>query len=402
MQTYELKADLWYSYLRMALVVLGFETETNSNPTMTHEESNMQISEQDMREAIGFELADILHRQKAIIGCNEALNLTDSDAHSELRTMAEEDDKNLRMLETVINSYGIRVEPRYAAVQLTDVIVDIVSSEASIPVEKLGTYILLKQNQMMCSHLVHKSAQAADPDIKVALGAFEGVYAIFTRHVGQLTKLMEQAGVEWITGKQPVTGLFGRARDTVASLAGMVMSKIAKPADEMSVLPILAMDHRKVEVLFKEILDNTDPQDDTGIFHQLKADLTAHSIAEEESVYIRFQGLDEMKGLMADAKQEHEEIRTLLDEITDVLDDREQFLDKIDDLQQLVKHHVDEEEGKVFPLIKKNSSEEVLLQMSQEFMLAKKRIQENVGVDEIIASAANSDSSEVSASQGGA
>lgn len=91
----------------------------------------------------------------------------------------------------------------------------------------------------------------------------------------------------------------------------------------------------------------------------------------------------------------------MLDEITDVIDDREQFLDKIDDLQQLVKQHVDKEENQVFALIKKNSSEEVLVQMSQEFMEAKKRIQENVGVDEIIASAANEDS-EIAASQGGA
>jgi hemerythrin superfamily protein len=255
---------------------------------------------------------------------------------------------------------------------------------------------------MMCSHLVHKSVQATDPDIKIALGAFDGVYATFTRHVSELTKLMESAGVEWITGKPPVTGLFGRARDAVSTVAGIVMSKVAKPADEMSVLPILTMDHRKVDVLFKEITENTDPQRDAGIFHQLKADLTAHSIAEEETVYSRFQNLSDMKKLIADAKQEHEDFRTLLDEITDVMDDREAFLDKIDDLQQMVKHHVDEEENQVFPLIKKNSSEEVLVEMSRDFMEAKKRIQENVGVDEIIASAANEDSSEISASQGGA
>lgn len=362
----------------------------------------MQVSEQDMREAIGYELADILHRQKTILSCNEALNLMDGEAHEALRTMAEEDDKNLRMLETVIGSYGIRVEPRYAAVQMADTVSDIITNEASIPLEKLGAYILLKQNQMMCSHLVHKSVQATDPDIKIALGAFDGVYATFTRHVTDLTKLMESAGVEWITGKPPVTGLFGRARDAVSTVAGMVMSKVAKPADEMSVLPILTMDHRKVDVLFKEITENTDPQRDAGIFHQLKADLTAHSIAEEETVYSRFQNLSDMKKLMIDAKQEHEDLRTLLDEITDVIDDRETFLDKIDDLQQLVKHHVDEEENKVFPLIKKNSSEEVLVEMSRDFMEAKKRIQENVGVDEIIASAANEDSDEISAPQGGA
>jgi hemerythrin superfamily protein len=138
-----------------------------------------------------------------------------------------------------------------------------------------------------------------------------------------------------------------------------------------------------------------------GIFHQLKADLTAHSIAEEETVYSRFQNLSDMHRLTNDARQEHEDIRTLLDEISDVMDDREQFLDKIDDLQQMVKNHVYVEENQVFPLIKKNSSEEVLVQMSQDFIEAKKRIQENMGMDEIIASAANEDSPVVAAFQSG-
>jgi hypothetical protein len=52
---------------------------------------------------------------------------------------------------------------------------------------------------------------------------------------------------------------------------------------------------------------------------------------------------------------------------------------------------VDEEENQAFPLIKKNSSPELLREMSRDFMEAKKRIQENVGVDEIISSAANTD-----------
>jgi hypothetical protein len=52
-------------------------------------------------------------------------------------------------------------------------------------------------------------------------------------------------------------------------------------------------------------------------------------------------------------------------------------------------------------LIKKNSSEEVLVQMSQDFIEAKKSIQENMGMDEIIASAANEDSPVVAAFQSG-
>jgi len=344
----------------------------------------MQVSEQVMREAIGFELADLLYRQQSIVSCNESLNLLDKNTDEKFRHMAEEDGKNLRMLETVIGSYGIRVEARDAAVQLADVATKIVKNSTTIPLEKLEAYSLLKQNQMMCGHLVHKVIQQADTDIKFALTPFEGIYATFSKQVSELSQDLEQAGVQWISGKEPESGLLGRAKDAVAAFAGAIMSKVAKPADEMSILPVLTMDHRKVDMLFEEIRKAKDAQQEADLFHQLKADLTAHSLAEEKVVYQTFKNIKEMQPKLADAQQEHEDLRTLLDEITDVMEKREEFLDKIDDLQQLVKHHVNEEETEIFRLIKKNSSEEVLIRLSQDFMQAKQRIQENIGTDDVI------------------
>jgi len=352
----------------------------------------MQISEQDMREAIGSELADILHRQKTIVSCNELLHLLDDGkVKDEFRTMAEEDEKNLRMLDTVISNYGIRMEPKGAAVRIADAVTDVIGDSAALPLEKLGAYTLLKQNQMMYSHLVHKSVQEAAPDIKLALTPFDGVYATFSRHVADLTKYMERSAVEWFTGKELDVGIFGRARDAVSTVASMVMSKIAKPADEMSVLKILEMDHRKVEMLFKEIEGTEDQKKAIDLFHQLKADLTSHSIAEEKTVYARFQKASTMQQLLTDSQQEHEDMRSMLDEVTDVLNDRELFLDKVEDLHELVSQHVQMEEDEVFILIEKNSTEDELKLLSQSFLQEKQKIQKNVGVDEIISSAANED-----------
>ncbi len=352
----------------------------------------MQLSEQEMREAIGSELADVLYRQKTIVRCNEALNLLEDDkVKDEFKNMAEEDEKNLRMIETVVSNFGIRVDPKPGSVKLADTIDEIISDPMSLPLEKLGSYTLIKQNQMMCSHLIHKSVQLAMADVKTAIAPFEGVYATFSRHSSMLTSFMERSGVEWLTGKEPVSGLVGRARDAVGAVAGAILSKTAKPADEMSVLNVLRLDHRKVDVLFNEIESAPDEQQAADLFHQLKADLTSHSIAEEETVYNQFQAFPDMKELMADAKHEHEDIRTLLDDATDVLNDQETFLDKIDELKTLVKHHVDQEENDVFSLIEKHSSDAERVQLSQVFLQAKQRIQENVGVDDIIASAANED-----------
>lgn len=346
----------------------------------------MQLTEHDIREGIGSELADILHRQKAIVTFNQALNLSGSNVKEEFRSMAEEDDKNLRMLETVIGSFGIRLQPNNAASTMVSAVARIIADEDATPIEKLGAYLLIKQNQMMCSHIVHKSVQLSKPDVKAAVGPFDGVYATFTKHVSELNMIMEKAGVEWITGTEPKLGLIGRARDAISTLAGAVMSKTAKPGDEKPIFDVLKLDHRKVEVLFKEIEGASDPVVANGIFEQLKADLTAHSIAEEETVYRAFEGLQDMKAKLGDADAEHEEIRSFLDDLTEVIGDREQFLDMLGELKDLVKHHVNEEEGEVFDLIAQHSSESQRIQLSQAFLLAKQKIQENIGAGDVVAS----------------
>ncbi len=352
----------------------------------------MKISERDMREAIGSELADILHRQKTIVRCNEKLHLLDDDkVKDEFRTMAEEDENNLRLLETVISKYGIRMEPKGAVIRIADTLSDILGDSAALPLEKLGAYTLLKQNQLMSSHLLHKSVLEAAADIKLALALFDEVNACFSRHVSDLTTLMEASALEWFTGKEPDVGLFSRARDAVSTLASMVMGKMAKPADEMSVLKNLKMDHRKTEILFQEIQGTEDQKQAIDLFHQLKADLTSHSLAEEETVYAYFQKSPTLQQLMQDSQQDHEDIRSLLDEVSDVLDDRNKFLDKLEDLHALVSLHVQREEDEAFALIEKISTEDELRLLSESFLQEKKKIQKNVGVDEIIASAASED-----------
>jgi hemerythrin superfamily protein len=108
-------------------------------------------------------------------------------------------------------------------------------------------------------------------------------------------------------------------------------------------------------------------------------DLNAHSIAEEEVVYTRFQSLAAMKDYLTEARQDHADIRILLEEATDVQDEHETFLDKLDELHQLVSQHVEEEENQLFKLIRKNCSEELRRDLAQQFLKSKARLQETLG-----------------------
>lgn len=345
----------------------------------------MQITEQEKREAVGIELADVLYRQQMISKCNHILRFNDEEAvTSDFRKMSVEDEKNLRMIESAVLNFGLRLEPKGSTVTISEALFEVVHDSTALPLEKLSAYVLLKQNQVLCCHIIHKSTQMSKPDIKTALAPFEGIYAAFAKQLDNLNAHLEQTAVEWITGESPMSGIMGRIRDVAGAAIGSVMNKTAKSSDEMSVLDVLRLDHRKVEALFKEIHSASEKQEAVAIFNQLKADLTAHSEAEEETVYRRFLQHPDMKRHLDDAWREHVKIRAMLDGLTLCRNDHKLFLHQLNDLQKLVDHHVSEEEGEVFDHIKKRADESELILLSQDFLRAKQFVQEIIshnGID---------------------
>jgi len=348
----------------------------------------MQVSEQNTREQIAEELADLVQRQKLIIECNDALGLlTNSKVDASHREMAEEDIKNLRHLESVMISLGMVAVPKDSTLRIVAAQLAAIVDQGSGPVEKLGAYINLKQSQIMSCHLLHKTAQIVKPDLRQVLTPIDAVYATFTSQLVALNSFFESSSVEYFTGLKAKTGIFGRMRDAMATVTGSILSKTMKPMEEMEVIPVLEADHRKVEALFKEIEESNDKEQTAQLFKQLKADLTAHSIAEEETVYRRFAGAEGMEEIVEDSQQEHEDLRALLDETSDLLGKRAAFMEKVQELKNVVTHHVEEEENEMFKLIRAHSSEEERIGLTGEFLAAKVKVQNNLGTEDFVASA---------------
>jgi hemerythrin superfamily protein len=246
--------------------------------------------------------------------------------------------------------------------------------------EKLGAYALLKNNQLMAVQLIRKATEDVLPDIRMTLAPLELMSNTLHHHVNQLNHIIEHKGVTWLTGSEIPEGLLSRAREAVSELADRVIHRVAAP-EEREIFSVLQMDHRKVELLFREIEDAKTHERALGIFRQLRADLNAHSIAEEETVYTRFQAVSAMREYLTEARQDHADMRVLLEEAAEIQDEHEAFLDKIDELHQLVSQHVEEEENQLFKLIRRNSSEDLRRDLTQHFLKAKQRIQENVGTE---------------------
>ncbi|WP_141731670.1 hemerythrin domain-containing protein [Oligoflexus tunisiensis] len=341
----------------------------------------LAVSEQETRLGLASELADIEMRQRAIVQWNSSIRrlLANFDeARDTLEQIAEEDEKNLRMLETVMTNFGMRVEPKEFTKGFTELVSQRIGAANAPFVEKLGAYALVKQNQAMCGYLVHKVAQVCKPDVKAALGPFEGVQTSMEKQVAQISSLMEKTAVKMISGEEPATGVTGRIRDAAATVAGAVINTFGKSGDEMDILNILRMDHAKAKTLFQEIEQSNTAVEKNDLFYQLRVDLLSHSEAEEQTVYRHFQQFDEMKDRFDQAWSEHEEIRTALDIINNLDASSRAFEDRVKDLRAIVQDHVDKEEDEIFKLIRSKTDDDLRIRMSQDFISRKSQIQQHI------------------------
>jgi hemerythrin superfamily protein len=336
------------------------------------------LSEQEKRLGLASELADIECRQQAIVQWNSRIRnflMNMKDEQDSLTKIAEEDERNLRMIETVLTNFGIRVEPKVFTKGFIDLCSQRINDPNAPALEKLGAYALAKQNQAICASLVHKVAQVCKLDVKEAVGLFAGVETSMAKQVGQISDLMEEVGVRLMTGEERVSGITGRLRDAAVSVAGAVVNTVGKPANEMSVLNVLRMDHLKVKTIFNEIDNASAPLEKNDLFYQLRLDLLSHSEAEEQAVYRYFQQYGDIKARFDESWSEHDELRTVLDVISNVDPGSQVFLDRIRDLRTLVDQHVDKEEDEIFKLIQSKVDERELIRLAQDFITRKAQIQ---------------------------
>lgn len=112
----------------------------------------------------------------------------------------------------------------------------------------------------------------------------------------------------------------------------------------------LKKDHRKVEDLFKEIEKSGDKaaKKKEKLFQTLKQELTAHAEAEEQALYPEIKKNEKMKDMSLEAYEEHHIVKILLEELTELPADDEQWTAKLTVLKEVIEHHVEEEEEEMF------------------------------------------------------
>lgn len=133
----------------------------------------------------------------------------------------------------------------------------------------------------------------------------------------------------------------------------------------------LKADHKKVKELFRQfqkVKGEDDAQDEKAtLVKQICTELTIHTTIEEEIFYPAVREQIEDEDVMDEALVEHAGAKELVAQLEEMTPDDELFDAKVTVLGEHVDHHVKEEEGEMFPKVRKArvDTEELGAQMAQ-------------------------------------
>lgn len=144
----------------------------------------------------------------------------------------------------------------------------------------------------------------------------------------------------------------------------------------MNIYDALSKDHRKFEQLLDQVITSSKAGDEQwkSLLDELRRELIAHAHAEESVLYNALREEGEAKGPVVHAYGEHAmaetEIRTLgLAKLADT-----SWTSLAEKLSKDLRHHIEEEESKIFDAARQVFSEQEAKQLGEAFESLKKEM----------------------------
>jgi hemerythrin-like domain-containing protein len=148
-------------------------------------------------------------------------------------------------------------------------------------------------------------------------------------------------------------------------------------------IALLKQDHRTVSALFEEF-EKADEEEQATIAQRVCQLLTVHAQIEEEVLYPAakqaFEGEEENEDLVNEAAVEHGSAKELIAKIEGMSSDDEHFKATVTVLGEYIKHHVKEEEGELFPELKKTELD--LKELGSRLADRKYALMEQLGIED--------------------
>lgn len=142
----------------------------------------------------------------------------------------------------------------------------------------------------------------------------------------------------------------------------------------MDAIKLLKADHRTVERLFKDFEKAGDRAyvTKTELVAEMVKELSVHAEIEELIFYPAARNaVSHTKGMVLESLEEHLGVKRLLADLEKMEPTEERFEAKVTVLMEQVRHHVEEEEEDLFPMVADALSEARLGELGEEMEAAK-------------------------------
>ncbi len=143
----------------------------------------------------------------------------------------------------------------------------------------------------------------------------------------------------------------------------------------MDIFEILKKDHEETLGRFRK-LEGTTAQDSdlrTREFSSLNTELLAHLQAEEDTFYPPLMQSKYREDAL-EAVEEHHVLELVLRDLRETAPSIERWRPKLRVLKEMMEHHIEEEEGKIFREVRMVLSQSVAVEIGTQFSAQKKEI----------------------------
>lgn len=143
----------------------------------------------------------------------------------------------------------------------------------------------------------------------------------------------------------------------------------------MDIIAALTKDHREAEAFFAQFPNESTEEGKRQCAERLITELSKHDAVELEHLYPVLASLSpDGERLQQHSLQEHREARELLHTLDKSLDQvtSPSFAADWRRLESMTKEHVQEEETEIFPLLRRNRSEQQLQELGEQVEKSKK------------------------------
>lgn len=143
---------------------------------------------------------------------------------------------------------------------------------------------------------------------------------------------------------------------------------------ELTIFDVLKQDHEKARYLFDKAQKAGRKEISTlqKLFAQLEEELEVHMEGEERFFYSVLEQNEEMRDKVLQAFEEHQVAKTMLGTFQALAVDDERWTAKLQVLNEIVEHHMQEEEREVFKLARKALGKEQQHEIALQFQRNKR------------------------------